>query len=96
MRKETRQTVAALIRAAGMESSEQAAVLSALDRAENKPRPDKLLTPREACTFAEVTRKTLRRWEVEGHLHPRRITKSRIRWSRNELEKFLMGEAAGV
>lgn len=96
MRKETRQTVAALIRAAGMDSSEQAAVLSALDRAENKPRPDKMLTPGEACALAEVTRKTLRKWERAGYLHPRRITRSRIRWSRNELEKFLTGEAVGM
>lgn len=92
MKDATRKTVAALIKAAGMDAAEQAAVLSALDRADGQPRPDKLLTPRQACALAEVGRKTLRAWEKAGYLHPRRITKYRIRWSRNELETFLMGQ----
>lgn len=55
----------------------------------DRPTRDKMLTTRAACQMAGVHPKTLFRWEEKGYLHPKRITPSRIRWSRTELETFL-------
>lgn len=72
------------------ERDELADVMSRLDPPkETAKRPDKHLTTREACRLAGVHRKTLGTWAKKGFLHPNRITPSRFRWSRNELETFL-------
>lgn len=71
--------------------NERAEVLKFFER----PLPrDTLLTTRKAADFAGVHRKTLFGWERKGYLHPKRITPSRVRWSKRELESFLC-ETAG-
>lgn len=87
MRTETLQTATAILSAAIPDKGERAEVLAML-----KPTParrDKLLTTREAAELAGVHRKTLFSWEAKGYLKPRRITPSRVRWSRAELQDFL-------
>ena len=91
MKRQTLETVAALVRAAIPDTSERNDVLALLERGFNPVRKDKMLKPREACEVAGVTRKTLRIWERKGYIHPQRISKYRIRWSRNELERFANG-----
>jgi predicted DNA-binding transcriptional regulator AlpA len=87
MKAETLQTATAILAAAIPDKGERAEVLAML-----KPTPDrrdKMLTTGEAAKLAGVHRKTLFAWEDKGYLKPRRITPSRVRWSRNELETFL-------
>lgn len=93
MKSETMQMVSALIGAAVKDSAEREEVLAKL-RSKTQA-PDKLLKTREAAELAGCTRHTLRAWEKKGFLHPRRITKARVRWSRNELQDFLCGLAEG-
>lgn len=87
MKPETAKTMTAFADAAIADKSEREEV-----KAMFTPKPerrDKMLTTRAACELAEVNPKTLFRWERKGYLKPRRITPSRVRWSRNELETFL-------
>ncbi len=94
MKQETKKTVAAFVAAAIADPEERAAVLERLEGKTMPPKRDKLLTGREACELAGCARKTLRDWELKGYLHPKRITRQRVRWSRNELENFLCETAA--
>lgn len=87
MKPETLETARAIVAAAIPDKGERAEALALLTP---KPeRRDKMLTTGEACRFAGVVSKTLFRWGRKGYLKPRRITPSRVRWSRNELEAFL-------
>lgn len=56
-------------------------------------RADKWLTTREAAELFGVNRATLRNWEKRGRIRGRRWSKSKVRWSRNELEAFAAGGA---
>ena len=87
MTPQTMTTAAALLSAGIADPAERSEAIAALK--ERADRRDKMLTTRAACQLAEVNPKTLFRWERKGYLHPRRITPSRVRWSRNELETFL-------
>ena len=93
MKSETLQMVTALVGAVVKDSAERDEVLSKL-RSKTQT-PDKLLKTRDATELAGCTRHTLRAWEKKGFLHPKRITKARIRWSRNELQDFLSAAAEG-
>lgn len=87
MKAETLQTAAAILSAAITDKGERAEVLAML-----KPKPakrEKMLTTRAACELAGVHPKTLFRWATKGYLKPRRITPSRVRWAKGELENFL-------
>ena len=80
-------TMTALARAGIQDPNERAEVLSML-----KPRPpvrDRMLSTGAAATLAGVHRKTLFAWARKGYLTPKRITPSRVRWSKSELENFL-------
>ena len=44
---------------------------------------------KEACALAGVSARTLQVWTRDGKLHPKRATRSHVRYSRNELEAFL-------
>ena len=87
MKDETRNTVAALVAAGIPDKGERAEVLALLKP--KAPTREKMLTTRAACELAGVHPKTLFRWETKGYLHPRRITPSRVRWAKSELETFL-------
>lgn len=93
MRPETMTTATALLTAGIQDPSERADLLAALKA--RLARKDKMLTTREAAELAHVHRKTLFAWEEKEYLHPRRITPSRVRWSRNELQDFLCETAEG-
>lgn len=93
MKPETLETARAIVAAAINDKGERAEALAMLTP--KGDRRDKMLTTRAACQMAEVNPKTLFRWERKGYLHPRRITPSRVRWSRNELETFLCETAEG-
>lgn len=95
MKTETIQTVQTLIKAAIHDADEQAAALAAIQRGSRPERPDKLITGVEAARLAGVHRKTIRDWEGKGLLHGKHITRSRVRFSRNELED-LLGEKLGA
>lgn len=83
---ETMTTATALLAAGIPDKNERAEVLKFFER----PLPrDTLLTTRKAAHLAGVHRKTLFGWERKGYLHPKRITPSRVRWSKRELESFL-------
>ena len=87
----TIETARAIITAAIPDKGERAEVLALL-----KPAPerrDKMLATSAAAKMAGVHPKTLSHWEKKGYLHPKRITPSRMRWSRNELETFLCEKA---
>lgn len=86
-------TAAALLTAGIADPTERAEAISALKA--RAVRRDKMLTTREAAALAGVHPKTLYQWEGKGYLKPRRITPSRVRWSRNELERFLCETAEG-
>ena len=92
MKKSTLEMVGSILKAAITDSTEREEALRRLMNPKEKP--DKQLTTKQACELAQVCPKTLFRWEIQGHLHATRATRSRIRWSRNELEKFLLCEAA--
>ena len=93
MKPETMTTAAALLTAGIQDQRERAEVLSALKA--QADRRDRMLTTAAAAKFAGVHRKTLFAWERKGYLRPHRITPSRVRWSRNELETFLCESAEG-
>ena len=87
MRKETRNTVEAFARAAITDPAERDEVLQAV--AAPRERKDRALKAKEACALAGVSPRTLPIWTRAGKLHPRRATRSHVRYSRNELEAFL-------
>ncbi len=93
MKAETLTTATALLTAGISDPRERAEALAAFQA--NADRRDRMLTTRAAATLAGVHRKTLFAWELKGYLHPRRITPSRVRWSRRELENFLCEAAEG-
>lgn len=87
MKQQTLKTAEALVRAGIPDAVECAEVLAML-----KPKPakrEKMLTTRAACELAGVHPKTLFRWAMKGYLKPHRITPSRVRWPKSELETFL-------
>lgn len=93
MRTETLNTATAILSAAITDKSERAEVLAMLQP--KPPKREKLLTTKAACDLAGVHPKTLFRWERMGYLKPRRITPSRVRWAKSELETFLCETAEG-
>lgn len=95
MKRETIETVTALIRAGVQDATEREAALAAIQRASRPERPDRMLTGTEAARLAGVCRKTLRDWEHRGLIHGRHVTRSRVRFSHNELED-LLGEKLGA
>ena len=80
-----------LISAAVKDKGEQAEA-KALIRQKVEKRPDKQLTTNAAAELVGCTGKTLFRWAKAGKLHPRRLSASLVRWSRNEIEDFLCAE----
>ncbi len=95
MTKETIETISDLNRAGVQDAAEREAALAATQRASRPERADRMLTGAEAARLAGVHRKTLRDWEHRGLLHGKHITRSRVRFSRNELED-LLGEKLGA
>lgn len=87
MKSQTRSTLEAFARAAITDPAEREAALKAL--ATTQERKDRALKTKEACRLAGVSARTLQMWTKAGHLHPRRATRSHVRYSRNELESFL-------
>jgi len=87
MKTETLNTATAILSAAIQDRGERAEVLAMLKP--KTPTREKMLTTRAACELADVHPKTLFRWAVKGYLHPKRITPSRVRWPKSELETFL-------
>jgi hypothetical protein len=47
------------------------------------------ITPKEAASMIGCHVATLRRWEKQGLLMPKRYTARKIRYDRNEVEKFI-------
>ena len=87
MNQNTRRLIESFANSAITDPKQREAVLVALQpKAERR---DKLLTGVEAARLAGVTRKTIRDWERKGLIRGRHITRSRVRFSRNELETFL-------
>lgn len=87
MKTETLNTATAILTAAITDKREQAEVLALLkQKAQGR---EKMLTTRAACALAGVNPKTLFQWAKKGYLNPRRITPSRTRWPKSELETFL-------
>lgn len=89
MKRETLKMVEALIRAAVTDPVERDELLKRIAEKPKIERKDKMLTGKDAAQLAGVTRRTIARWEQEGYIHGRHITRSRVRFSRNELEDFL-------
>ena len=87
MKIETLKTLEAFARAAIADPGERAEAVKLF--APKPPVREKLLTTRQAAEFAGTHRKTLFAWARKGYLHPRRITPSRVRWGKAELENFL-------
>ena len=87
MKPETRRTLEALARAAITDPEERDAALSAI--AAPKERRDRPLMTKEACRLAGVSARTLQVWTKAGKLHPRRASRSHVRYSRNELEELI-------
>ena len=87
MKPETMNTMTALARA-GIQDPNERAEVEALFKP-RPPRRDKMLSTSAAATLAGVHRKTLFAWARKGYLTPKRITPSRVRWSKCELETFL-------
>lgn len=48
----------------------------------------KLITPRQAMEILDVSRLTLRRWELEGKLSPVRLSSQKIRFDLAEVERL--------
>lgn len=87
MRSDTLHSLEAFARAAIADPVERDAALRAISApAERK---DRALKTKEACRLAGVSARTLQIWTKQGHLHPKRATRSHVRYSRNELEAFL-------
>lgn len=80
-----------LIEAAVKDKGEQAEAKT-LIRQKAEKRPDKQLTSKAAAELIGCTPKTLFRWAEQGKLHPRRLSASFVRWSRNEIEDLLCAE----
>lgn len=80
-------TATAILSAAITDKGERAEVLAMLQP--KPPKREKMLTTRAACELAGTHPKTLFRWAKKGYLNPRRITPSRVRWAKSELEEFL-------
>lgn len=93
MKTETLNTATAILSAAIQDKTERAEVLALLKP--KAPTREKILTTRAACELAGAHPKTLFRWAAKGYLHPARITPSRVRWRKSELETFLC-ETAGA
>jgi hypothetical protein len=93
MRNESLETARSLVKAAIADPGDRAELLKLLTPKPTQDR-DKLLTSKQAAEIAQTCVKTLFRWEKAGHLHATRATRSRIRWSKAELERFLSCEAA--
>ena len=93
MKTENLEIVRNLVKAAVSDPGDRGELLKLLT-----PKPtqekDKLLTSKQAAELAQTCVKTLFRWEKAGHIHATRATRSRIRWSKAELERFLSCEAA--
>lgn len=89
MKTKTIQTMTSLARAAIEDPVELGDVLIRLEGKPEHAKRDKLLTSREAAEIAKVHKKTILAWGRKGLLTPRRITRRRVRFSRNELEQFL-------
>jgi len=93
MKPETITTAKAILSAAITDKGERDELLKAL--APKPPVREKLLTTKAASALAECHPKTLFSWARKGYLTPRRITARRVRWSKNELERFLCETAEG-
>jgi len=89
MKNATHIAVGAFIRTGISDPSERDEALQWWNAYSQPPKKDRLLKTRDAARLAEVTPRTLRDWERQGHLHPRHITPRRVRWSLNELQNFL-------
>ena len=90
----TRRLLTAFTKSAVSDPEQQRAALAAL-APHREERPDHWMKTREALSFCGVASwKTLRRAEKDGKLHPRRLSKRMLRWSRNELEHWLFGAAS--
>lgn len=87
MNETTRRMIESFAKTAISDPQEREAALAALQA--KAARRDKLLTGVEAARLAGVSRKTIRDWERKGLIRGRHITRSRVRFSRNELEAFL-------
>ena len=87
MNTSTRLSLEAFARAAIADPVERDAALRAISApTERRDRP---LKTRDACRLAGVSARTLQIWTKHGHLHPRRATRSHVRYSLRELENFL-------
>lgn len=84
---ETVQTARAILAAAIPDAAERAAVLAKLEAPAGK---EKWLSTTRAAALAKCHRKTLFRWAAKGLLHPQRLTPSRVRWPRSELESMTL------
>lgn len=92
MKEKTRHMLESFTRAAISDPEERDAALAAL-APRKEELPDRWLRTKEAlslCGFASW--KTLRRLELRGELHPRHLSARCVRWSRNELERWLYGK----
>jgi len=87
MNAETRRTLAAFARAAIADPAERDAALAAL--AAPQERRDRPLKTKDACRLAGVSARTLQLWAKAGKLHPRRASRSHVRYSQAELETLL-------
>lgn len=82
---ETLTTARNLIAAAIPDATERAAVLAKL---ELPARKEGWLSTSKAAALVGVHRKTLFRWAARGLIHPQRLTPSRVRWPKSELENM--------
>lgn len=92
MNENTRKLLTAFAKTAVTDPEQQRAALAAL-APHREERPDRWLKTKEALAFCGIASwKTLRRAEKDGKLHPRHLSKRMVRWSRNELERWLFGK----
>lgn len=59
-----------------------------LAKLEAPARKETWLSTTRAAALAKCHRKTLFRWAAKGLLHPQRLTPSRVRWPKSELENM--------
>ena len=93
MNETTRKLLAAFAKTAVTDPEQREAALAALAPRKDE-RPDKWLKTKEAVALTGLSGKTLRRHELAGTLHPRHLSARMLRWSRNELERWLCGAEA--
>lgn len=94
MNNSTRRLLTAFAKSAITDPEQQRAALVAL-APRKEEQPDKWLTTKAALAFCGISSwKTLRRNELAGVLHPRHLSKRLVRWSRNELERWMFGSAS--